>query len=236
MDTSKEKYVFLHIGKTAGTSVRDAISSQFRKDEVCRLPFSQQIRDLPEAERQRYRLFCAHVGYQQATELGNRIFTVLRDPVDRVLSLYYYWQEVDGDFGGPALTKGMNLEEFLESKTGAVVQDVYNTQTWQLAFAHDGKTRKAISQTHSPDQIYKQAIVNLEKLDVVGVQELLGSFMTKLDNVYGWTLPALGKTNVTASRARREEIPIKIRKRIQQKVCMDIELYSHVLQKYVNSG
>lgn len=88
MNKRNDVFVFLHIGKTAGSSVRTAISSQFKAREVCPHIFYSQIAEMSEQEIRKYRLFAAHIGFDQAQELSGQIFTVLRDPVDRVLSLY----------------------------------------------------------------------------------------------------------------------------------------------------
>lgn len=180
MDRRRSSYVFVHVGKTAGSAVREAISSQFPADQVCPYRFVREIREASRDELSNYRFFAAHIGFDTAINLGEHLVTVLRDPVDRVLSLYYYWREVapQGNGRGPTLARTHGLEEFLALEANAVVADVHNTQTWQLAFGHDLKTRQRVSQTHSLDDVYRRAIDNLARFDVVGVQEKLGGSST----------------------------------------------------------
>ena len=229
MDPRSDTFVFVHIGKTAGTAVRSAITGQFPSDLVCPKVFYEDIYALPIEELSRYRLFCAHIGFDTAHQLGEHLFTVMRDPVDRVLSLYRYWRKVEGHGSGPELAKTRSLDAFLEEKSGAVIADIHNTQTWQLAFAHDGPTRKLVSQTHSLDEVYQRAVANLKILDAVGIQENLPAFMDELEHLYGWQLPPLGQVNVTGGRNRRDDLPLATRRKIHGLVEADIELYAHVL-------
>ncbi len=226
--------MFVHVGKTAGTAVREAIGSRFAPDEVCPYRFFKQFDEASSETLSNYRFFAAHIGFDTATELGTHIVTVLRDPVDRVLSLYYYWRDVaaQGNGRGPTLAKTHRLEEFLELSANAVVADVHNTQTWQLAYAHDRATRELVSETRSLDDVYRRAISNLERFDVVGVQENLGKFVDGLRQRYEWHLPELKSVNVTPSRRRRDELTLPLRRRIHELVAADLELYAHVTAHY----
>ncbi len=238
MSDSQNPYVFLHIGKTAGTSLRQALIRHFPKDSVCPLVFHGQIAALSDEEKSRYQLFSAHIGFDMARSLCGdepHIFTMLRDPVDRVLSLYYYWREVDGERGGPVLAKELPLDEFLESRKASVVVDVHNTQTWQLAFSHVGPSRRSIGKQFSEDAIYERALSNLQVLDVIGVQENMEHFRRSLNNTYGWQLPEFPRLNRTGGKQPRQQLPMATRRRIQELTAMDQELYSHVLKHHVLS-
>ena len=153
---------------------------------------------------------------------------LFRSPVDRVLSLYDYWREVApaGNGRGPELAKTHSLDAFLDLTVGAVVADVHNAQTWQIAFAHDGHTRKSILAERDLEAIYKQALANLEAIDVVGVQEDLPGFMQALSYKFGWRLSVPKPVNVTDKRRRRADIPLATLRKIHKLVEADIELYA----------
>lgn len=234
----KDSYVFLHIGKTAGSTVRGALATVFPTEVICPLVFHKQITDMPIEDRDQYELFSAHIGFDLAGELASEpgnIFTLLRDPVDRVISLYYYWREIEGDRGGPVFAKELPFLEFLDSDKAAVVVDVHNTQTWQIAFSHDSPTRRKLKAHLSEDEVFKQALDNIEQMKVIGVQEHIEQFRGALEAAYGWNLPELHKLNTTQKRERREEVPFEIKRKIQSLNAMDIELYAYVLKHYVLS-
>jgi hypothetical protein len=236
MSSAHNPYVFIHIGKTAGSSVRASLSDYFPTGNTCPLVFHNQIKTMSDDEKTRYELYCAHIGYELALSLAGdpkRVFSLLRDPVDRVLSLYFYWREVEGGAMGPKLAKELELEEFLESNAAGIVVDVRNTQTWQLAFSHDALTRKTKKKALSEDAIYERAIQNVESLGVIGVQEYLDQFIEQLNHTYRWTLPTPDRLNTTGNRSTKDQIPDTTRRRIQALNAMDLELYAHVLNHYV---
>ena len=41
-----------------------------------------------------YDVFSGHYGYHTAATLGGDMITVLRSPVDRFLSVYYFWRQL----------------------------------------------------------------------------------------------------------------------------------------------
>ncbi|MEE4659292.1 MAG: sulfotransferase family 2 domain-containing protein [Halieaceae bacterium] len=234
MNARDDSYVFIHIGKTAGSAVRGAVQSAFRPEQVCPLVFQDDIAALTTEDRQRFRLYCAHVGFDTASQLGRNLFTVLRDPVDRTLSQYYYWREVTGEGLGVRNAKALSLDAFLDSDDAAMLVDLENLQTWQLACAQDLHTRERVSQLKSLDQVYQAALDNVAAMDVVGVQENLPLFMDDLTERYGWYLPPPPPVNVTNSRLPREDISLTTRKKIHRLVEADIELYAYVLASRVN--
>jgi hypothetical protein len=145
-----------------------------------------------------------------------------------VLSLYDYWREVApaGNGRGPELAKTHSLDAFLDLTVAAVVADVHNAQTWQIAFAHDGHTRNSVLAEGDLEMVYKQAVANLEQVDVVGVQEDLPRFMQALSQRFGWKLTSPRPVNVTDKRRQRADIPLATLKKIHNLVEADIELYA----------
>ena len=83
------RYFFLHIPKTAGSALTSLLESKFEPDE--RAPYVGQMEEL---ERDGYRLICGHRDYDDARMLTGdvRVITFLRDPLERVLSLYNFWR------------------------------------------------------------------------------------------------------------------------------------------------
>ena len=228
----EDRYVFIHIGKSAGTAIREAIAKQFCENEVCPVFFPGQISELNEKELNQYKFISAHIGYDQAAPLSSNLFTVLRNPFDRVISLYYYWKEIAGDEGGPIIAKQLSFEDFIESTDASVIVDMRNTQTWQLAHGHQAFVRQEFRSQYSEDQLLKKAIDNLENLKVVGLQENIPKFIDDINAVFGWNVEAVNRSNATSKRPTVADVPVALKRKLYKYVELDLELYFYALKRF----
>ena len=83
---------FLHLHKTAGTSVRSFLERFFRPEEICPAGFRHQFRALGREELASYRMFAGHLDWEDLDQVGGPsfTFTVLREPRERLLSYYFF--------------------------------------------------------------------------------------------------------------------------------------------------
>lgn len=110
------RYIFVHIPKTGGTSLAAALEARAMKDDIL-------IGDTPKALRRRKRLKgleaagrlwkhsrLADLGglVSEAEMRGFFVFTLVRNPWDRVVS-YYHWLRAQ-DFEHPAVALARRLE------------------------------------------------------------------------------------------------------------------------------
>ena len=81
--------VFLHIPKAAGTSLREVIARQYPRN--VQLTTERPI-VLSEEQRRSVRVLIGHVAYDACAQVAAPVdvITMLRDPVQRIISLYYY--------------------------------------------------------------------------------------------------------------------------------------------------
>ena len=86
------KVIFLHIPKTAGQSVHAALVDGFGNDSVCPARTNEQLMCMSITELNRYQVFSGHFDWSLLDCIrGPRyVFTVLREPIDRALSFYFY--------------------------------------------------------------------------------------------------------------------------------------------------
>ena len=89
---SGDRYLYFHVPKTAGKSIRLALTQVFGEEQVSPTlgvePWTH-LRD----ELSRYRVIAGHFTYEQLALFPNyRLFTLLRDPVDIIVSKYYYYR------------------------------------------------------------------------------------------------------------------------------------------------
>jgi hypothetical protein len=86
------RIVFLHIPKTAGQSVHAALANTFGEAAVCPARVNEQLRLMSISELNRYQVFSGHFDWSLLDCLkGPRyVFTILREPMERVLSFYFF--------------------------------------------------------------------------------------------------------------------------------------------------
>jgi hypothetical protein len=84
--------VFLHIPKTAGQSVHSLLVDIFGREAIAPARVNHQLRLLSIPEMRRHRVYSGHLDWALLDCLeGPRFaFTILRDPVDRILSFYFF--------------------------------------------------------------------------------------------------------------------------------------------------
>lgn len=86
------RVVFLHIPKTAGQSVHAALQASFDESRICPARVNEQLKRLSIAALQRYQVFSGHFDWNALDCLKGPTyrFTILRDPLERILSFYFF--------------------------------------------------------------------------------------------------------------------------------------------------
>jgi GT2 family glycosyltransferase len=205
---------FLHMRKTAGVAVRDALINRF--------PASSSPYFLAQPGDSRdpnvHPLVTGHVHYGFVKKLHEQpsIFTMLRDPLDRALSAYYFFrghdqakldelkQFVPADEYAQRiefLTKARqcSLAEFLAREPELARFHLGNLQTRQLLHA---QVTGDLNETH-----LSEALKNLEDCDVIGLLERLPESIALLEHRMGWEgVGSIRPQNVTRERLPKQQV------------------------------
>lgn len=184
--------VFVHIPKAGGTSLRRFISGNVGDDYVFPEAELHNFPRFDSLETKHPMLFMSHLGYDFVSSADADAFVMVRNPIERLLSLYSYavYPGKNVPLISPNLVEGMSLTEFLQSQEPAIRMNVDNAQTWQIASGYSARHRILRLQNGATLQsIGEHALKNLEDAAVVGVLDDIDSFFEKIAKYFGKTGP-----------------------------------------------
>lgn len=208
-DTPRERVVgeglvFMHIIKTAGTSLRQALAAHYDPAEIAPQQFLEEMEDVgAEAVRDRYRLMMVHFGFGLASALAPNMITVLRDPIERIVSIYNFWRGVPLPEDGPVdralrYARELSFSEFIRVEDDRIADDIRDSQTMSLVLGNDRWSRERLEGIDRRD-ILRIAERNLRSFDVTGTTERMGAFATEFELRFGIRLE-IGRANETPQR------------------------------------
>ncbi|HEV7457997.1 MAG TPA: sulfotransferase family 2 domain-containing protein [Roseococcus sp.] len=204
------RLIFLHIPKTAGTSLHDVLTGYFRSDEIC----PERRRDLsqkPQEYFEPYRFFSGHFTAESIARVPGRkfAFTILRNPHERIVSLYYFWRRHSeaviraNNLAGPRLARELTMKEFLSLDAPIPRNYIKNEMTRVLA--GDVFTEKGDIYYELKDgkripiekfEIIRRAMATLSQLDFVFFVETLDRDFPVLCKMLGMDpVPAFPRKN-----------------------------------------
>jgi hypothetical protein len=229
------RVIFLHIAKTAGTSVVHFFRSRLPPGMTCShgdfLSFPQQS-DAFAQKLEEYRFLSGHFGYSDVATLlpGAYSFTFLRDPVDRVLSLYKFCMHSDmqKQFPVARAARDLGLEGWLSSTLPEVSEMLDNQQTWQLARNYWQEDRNALGDL-SQRELLQLATSHLTEFDRVGLTETFDDdfqhILSDLD--IQASIPGARQFR-TVDPVSSEQLPAHCLETLRNRLALDYELINHV--------
>lgn len=219
------RIVFLHIGKTGGANLHRALSACY--PEADRAPHVAGVRRPDPATLRPFRYVGGHFGYSYAAEIGGAMVTVLRNPVDRILSLYSFWRNTPAR---QRILRDMTLAEFVTDGEEAIIGSVVNTQTWFCAA--DPATRIRWRMARVPeDELLGMAKAHLDEFAVVGVTDRMDALQQDIEAVFGLKIDLGKHRNRTKDRTRAEDVPPDVIALIEERTHLDRQLYEYALSR-----
>jgi len=224
MDSQAEPLLtFVHIPKTAGTTISYVMWRQFPRGQIIDLDAAtveeacKRWYAIDPERRARVRCIRGHLPFALGlfAPRETRFFTVLRDPVERAISEYYYnLTSPKRMFYEPLMRGRMTLDQFVRSD---LAQQVYNGQTRMLAGARTDL---------APREMLELALANLhEQMVMVGITEQIDATLLLCRAVLGWRHVTYHRVNTTWWRPRRRAISPATLSVIEEANSLDHELY-----------
>lgn len=231
--------VFIHLPKTAGTTLLNVLSTQvyfnkFKLLQPTKDTHPKEFLDNVEAQLEKViqsndgtEVVGGHFGFAAHPDLSDpsNYFTILRNPVDRVISEYYFMKY-----------KGMYYEKLINEEELDIIRYLNHPET---VYLNNLQTRLISGVTYNSgdlvdEGIYQRALNNLKQFAAVGITEKTDDTLALFYHNLRWRrLPYQLRVNVNDQRpddiVSNEEIEA-----IKEREKYDIALYEEALLIFEN--
>lgn len=230
----KPVVIFLHIPKAAGSTLYRQIQRHYEPTATLAIEGSRIRECMAEfdkrsaGQRAQVRFVRGHMpfGLHRIIPGPSVYITCLRDPVDRIISRYYYTlRRPDNYLHDTIVSQKMNLRDFVCS---GVSTELDNDQTRRLSGV--GRT---IPFGQCTTELLERAKRNIqEHFAVVGLSERFDETLLLINAALGWRTRYYVKINVTRNRPGIGAIPKDTRGLIAENNELDIKLYRYAAELF----
>jgi len=189
-----------------------------------------KIKQLDLAKKSKIKLIRGHLSFGLHEFFPNTCtyITILRDPIDRIISHYYFVLNNPLHYLHKKVKKhNMNLRDYVCS---GISTELDNAQTRLLAGHLSGTQNVSldIGFGKCTTKMLNLAIDNLEKyFPVVGLADRFDETLVQLKRYLGWKHIYYNKMRVSKKRLAKERLPNNVLKSIEKYNNLDIELYNY---------
>lgn len=221
--------IFVHLPKTGGTTFKSILRRVYGQNRLFETTPGQVPESIDrfarasEEERAAYRVVTGHIPFGMETLVPRpaATITLLRDPVERLISNYYYVRNApDHPAHAQTVAEDVTLEDFVRARHD-------NPMTrWYLST--DPHKRALIP----PDEPVTRrhldmAIRNIrERCAIVGVTERFDEWVALVAARFGWPFTVYARANVTRKRPLATELPANVRDLLESRTGIDRDLYA----------
>ena len=232
--TYQQKLIFIHIPKAAGTTFRDVLEREYEPEQTFVIrdnEFRESLQDFNNLPRQRQveiKLLVGHMPFGAHKFLTDpaAYITLMREPVDRIISHYYYVRRNPGHKLYHQVTScKMDLIDYVCS---GISRELDNGQTRLISGMN------SVSIGECSEKMLNQAIDNIHThFVVIGLVERFDETLILMRHKLGWsTYPFYTRRNTASSRKLRQEFPETTVKTIERYNQLDCELYDYVRRNF----
>jgi len=231
-----KKIIFLHIPKAGGTTLYSVIRKNYDANKIYTLAGTRQamieFMKMPREEINRYYCVQGHMGFGFHNYFDDDIkyITLMRDPIKRVISLYFYILRTPQHYLHNLLTGArMGLKEFVES---GATHELYDGQTRLLAsesglgITFDDKKKL----DRGDAELAKQHL--RDHFALVGTLDQFDEFLIAAQRRLGWKEVSYEKKNISHKKTQITDIDDHTFRTISMNNEIDFELYSYAQELF----
>ena len=227
MNIMKDLFIHLHIPKTGGTTLRDIIQRQYRSEKILMIPKLEEseniLKEVSTSQINQLKLIQGHLKYGLHNHFHRRAkyFAIIRDPINRVLSTYYYvLSQKNNPQNLSTANNQMTIYDFVQS---GVNPFLINGQTQLIS----GKTGDIDNPIIESEELFSLAKENIENdFLFLGITEMFDETILILKNMLGWHMPYYSIANRTKKKPNYDAVNPTIISFIKEHNQLDIKLYN----------
>ncbi len=215
-------FLFMHVPKTAGSSLYSIFRTILKPPELLKLHPNREslarLNALPKPHVTRLRVLYGHVDVHLAKQIVplRQCVTLLRDPVERVVSYYAFAKHMNS---GPhsELARRMSVTQWIDAlRLPETDNGMVRRFSGALAEADIGSCTR---------QMLERAKANLAHFALVGLTDRFDEFYALLTNRLGVPMRTYVMAKVNTKRPRFDQLYVNTLAELEQRNVLDRELY-----------
>ncbi len=228
--------IFFHIPKTGGTTLDYITAKNYRIDYVYQVngpAFDRHVAGIFK-NNQMFRTLMGHYElneyfYQLFDRAKIAQFTMIREPVSRVIS-YYDYLRTSENHPKYRIAKDLTLEEFIVHPD---IDEMPNAQAHRiLGLLKKNEWRK---DKRSETQLLEDAKYQLEnRFSLFGITELYDHFLVMAQKTLGWHDVFYRRMNESKQKTDKTKVPKSIMKQIAELNSIDVQLYEFAKKLFID--
>ena len=230
-----ETLIFLHLPKTAGTTLHRILDREYPAEEIFTIQEDAhadiaRFKALPAGHKANLKLLRGHMGFGLHQQFAQRCryFTMLRDPVERVISYYYFILRQPTHYLYQAIQENQwDLKQLLESGLPLMMD---NGQTRLLSGVWGERPFGQVGEIE-----YTSARRNLDNhFAVIGLQEAFDTSLLLYQKEFGWQRIEYRRQNTTQNRPRQAAMTPETIDLIKRYNRQDFALYNYAAKRFAD--